>query len=246
MRRLIYWLLNINWEHYKSASCFPRHCFCEAIGNGVVRQPIDAYSNIVYVLAGLFILISLFRTRKDRNPYPKTSDLPRTILIIFGLATIAIGIGSFLYHASFTFIGMEMDDDSMYLVASFLLLFSLSYFKDITRKMFIFYYPFINIILALIIYLLPAIRGDLFAFIIMIVLYTLQKAIKKKIVFGNLRYLVISVGLFLLGYMFWIPDYKKIYCHPNGLFQGHALWHVFSAISIVYMYFYMDSEYLPQ
>ena len=246
MRRLIFWLLNINWENYRSASCFPNRCFCEAIGNGLVRQPIDAYSNFAYVIAGLIILYNLLRTRKLSGKTTANSDLPRAILIIFGLATIAVGVGSFFYHASFTFAGMEMDDDAMYLAGSFMLLFFVSFFKDISKTSFIAYYLSMNLLLALVIYLHPSIRGDLFALIIMIALYLEEKAIRKKVVFGNLKHLYLSVGLLLFGFFFWFVDYRKLLCFPESVFQGHALWHIFTAAAMVKMYFYMDSEYLPQ
>jgi hypothetical protein len=40
----------------------------------------------------------------------------------------------------------------------------------------------------------------------------------------------VTIGLFLSGFLFWILDITKLYCN------GHAIWHVLSALGIYFLY----------
>lgn len=233
MFKLIFWLLSINWNNYRPANCLPSHCFCEYIKNGFIRQPVDAFTNLAYVFLGILMIYWLYKNWK------KT----RKFLIIFALANIAVGVGSFLYHASFTFFGMELDDDTMYLIGSFMLFFSLSRFYQFSFRKFLSLYLLLNLTLEMMIYFFPVIRGVLFGFLVLGTIVSETMAIRKKDGLGEKKYFRLAVYLFLLAYLFWISDYKKIICWPESLYQGHAVWHLLSALAGFSMFLYMYSAY---
>ena len=44
------------WRDMRPATCMPDRCFCEGVGAGVIRQPINTWSNLGFVTAGLVTL----------------------------------------------------------------------------------------------------------------------------------------------------------------------------------------------
>jgi hypothetical protein len=50
----------------------------------------------------------------------------------------------------------------------------------------------------------------------------------------------------LLAYTLWILDRTNVLCSLESPFQGHALWHILDAISILLVYlYYRSEEYQP-
>jgi hypothetical protein len=241
--RFFLWLANIDWTKYRPAICLPNHCFCEAIGNGFIRQPIDAYSNIAYLMAGFGIIGYLLLS----NPYEeKTSaqtHLPRNLFLLFGLASIAVGIGSFLYHAGFTFMGMELDDDTMYLIGSFMLFFGLAHLQPFSLKKFLVWFLLLNLSLETLIYFYPVVRGLIFGLLILAAIYSYWIAVQRGRMINQVRFLSWSLGIFAVAYFVWALDDLRLVCYPNSIFQGHSLWHILTSVAIFITFLYMDSEY---
>jgi hypothetical protein len=246
MIRLLLFILRLNWSNYRPADCLPNYCFCEAIGNGLIRQPINAYTNIAYILAGIIILVYLARTKPIFNLRSPISDLPRRLFILFGIACILVGIGSFLYHASFIFLGEEMDDDSMYLIGAFMLFFELAHQRKITTRQFIGYYITLNLLLEVVIFMIPVVRGGVFAILVIASLTLVEISIWKGIVASQRRQYYTAIGLFGVAYFIWILDKTHLVCNPDSLIQGHAIWHLLSALAALMYFFYMDREYQLQ
>lgn len=241
--RLLLWLTSIDWTKYRQATCLPNHCFCEALRPGFLRQPIDSLSNLPYFLIGLGIVLYVMISRNKKSSHSAQTHLPRKLLILFGLACLAVGIGSFLYHASFTFLGMELDDDTMYLIGSFMLFFGLAHIFPIKLKNFITYYVLLNLCLEIVIYFFPVIRGFLFGLLILSTLLVDRFAIQRGLLQNRRDHLFWGIGIFAFAYLLWILDDTRLVCYPTSIFQGHALWHVLTAIAMLFIFVYMDSEY---
>ena len=67
MLRIIIFLMRINWLNYRPADCLPYACFCETVGTGLIRQPVNAYTNIGYIIVGILILVYLKKTRSTSS-----------------------------------------------------------------------------------------------------------------------------------------------------------------------------------
>ena len=246
MLRILLFILRINWLNYRPADCLPYACFCERVSTGLIRQPINAYTNLGYILVGILILVFLRKSKASYRSRSSISDLPRRILILFGIAYIAVGIGSFIYHASFIFLGEELDDDSMYLIGIFLVLFEVARLRHLSVKQFLWIYFSLNIVFETAIYFFPVIRGMLFAFL-MIISFTIELAARRKAEFKNEVRLTDTANLlFLLAYFIWILDKTHLLCYPDSLFQGHAIWHLLTAYAGWVMFKAMDCEYDPR
>ncbi len=61
---------------------------CEAIGDGLLAQPVNALSSLVFAVFGIILLAS-----RSRNP-----DSDRTNRLVLGFLMISTGIGSLLFH----------------------------------------------------------------------------------------------------------------------------------------------------
>ena len=246
MLRILLFILRINWLNYRPADCLPYACFCERVGTGLIRQPVNAYTNLGYILVGILILVYLKKTRSSYLGKSSISGLPRRILMLFGIAYIAVGIGSFIYHASFIFLGEELDDDSMYMIGIFLVLFEAARLRKLSVSQFLWIYFAFNVLFEMAIFFFPVIRGMLFAFLMVISFMIELYACKQAELRDEVRLTDNANLLFLLAYLIWILDKTHLLCYPDSLFQGHAIWHLITAYAGWVMFRAMDCEYAPR
>lgn len=61
--------------------------YCERVGGAFWAEPANAASNLAFILAGLVVLFHARRTGR-----------PDGVALFLGVTTIAIGVGSFLFH----------------------------------------------------------------------------------------------------------------------------------------------------
>jgi hypothetical protein len=59
------------------------------------------------------------------------------------------------------------------------------------------------------------------------------------------QYLWAAFIVLLLAAIIWILDRTNIACNPTSALQGHALWHVFTAISMLLIYLYYRTGAVP-
>jgi len=195
--------------------------YCESNLNGWIVQPANAVSSLLISLAGIYILA------KKHHTYSKH----------LGVIAIILGLASFFYYASFTFVGQLADLGSMYLLASLLIVAGLRNRKLSKNQSLGFFIFGAGIPLAL----TATIRTigsfnigiPLFAILLIIAVYLeLKAAAKDKL---NLKYFWLTFAAFAIGYLFWWLDYKKIWCDPSSshYINGHAVWHFFNAVALL-------------
>ena len=97
--------------------------FCENISDGLVKEPINALSNLTYIIVGLVILWNLpLKQHLASNPMMENGMYP----LIFAAGTIYIGVGSFAMHGTNTNWGTSMDWTGMLFFISFPVYYNLS------------------------------------------------------------------------------------------------------------------------
>ena len=97
------------WSDFEPATCMPDACFCEAVRDGLIRQPSNTWSNLGFCLAGVWMAVEWGRQRD-------VGGLRSVEAALFALAVFLVGVTSGLYHASLTFFGQTLDVQAMYLV----------------------------------------------------------------------------------------------------------------------------------
>jgi dihydroceramidase len=261
------------WAGWRPATCLPDACFCEPISDGFIRQPMNTWSNLAFVLVGLLILEDVLRPASTRS---NLLAQRRTYGVIYGTAVILIGLGSWFYHASLTFIGQWFDVMGMYLLGTFMVLYNIARllassqvmhpyaswkgvgtpFVQMTGRIFALGYVLFNIVLGLSLIIVPELRRYLFGMLLVVTIaleviiryrsrgfsrnhsgYT--DRLKPQIQTG---YFIVALLIYVLAQIIWTLDLNHSVCDPHGVLQGHAAWHVLTALSAGLLYLYYRSE----
>ena len=158
------------------------------------------------------------------------------------LLFLLVWVVSFLYHASLSFIGQVFDVMSMYLLSTFIILYNLSRRFIIKPLTFTLTYIIANVILGYIIVKIPESRRLIFAISLLVgLLLEIWLRLRKESK-AQTSLLILSVVAFATAYIVWIIDRYKIWCDPESWLQGHAMWHLMSAIAAGLVYLYYRSE----
>jgi len=227
----------------RPASCLPDKCFCEAIRPHPPAQPANAVSSLAFVVVGLFVFVSAVRLR-GRGQAAMRNRMNSEIAYpaLFALALVAVGLGSFAYHALLTFNTQFADVFGMYLIATFILIYNLERFRRVRPITLIAGYLGLNAVLAASLYFLPSLRRYLFAALIIGALLLERMYRRNHQVTASTGQLLTAIVLLALGFIIWIGDITRIVCSPHSWLQGHAIWHVLGAAASWYVYSYYRSE----
>ena len=202
----------------------PNLKFCEENLCAWVTAPANTWSNLAYILVGLWLWS---RARREDSP----------ALRIFAPAAIFLGLASGLYHASYTYFFQTFDHLGMYMIACLLLTLNLRRLGVLTQKTQTPAYLGLIFLSTILMFLLPKIGAPiqaLFAFQVAAAFFLEVPLIIKSNPRPDYRYFVISALLFGAAYVIWTLDYQGIVCDPrNHLLQGHATWHVITALCVL-------------
>lgn len=227
----------ITWHGWKLSTGFPDRTFCELIRPGPIRQPLNTWSSVVFIPIGLWAARRAFL---DKTSSPRVSPVRRhkRYGLLFGGSLVLMGLGSWLFHASLTYVGHFVDVMGMYFLGGFLFTYGLSRKLRQSATAFTLAYAGIVTPLVFIQWFNPDMGRYLFAALILLALsfeIIWHKSLKSMLFIGAL----VSLGL---GFGIWILDEKKLLCSPSSCLQGHAFWHLLTAISTQLSYLYYLSE----
>ncbi len=229
-------MLGPDWAKYAPATCTSTRCFCETPRIGaLIVQPANSWSSYGYVFAG-FLMIVLASGRDW------ASAMPRGAAITFGVAAIAVGLGSVLLHATLTLWGQFFDVLGMYLVASFMLVSALARWLRIPDRAAIALYVLLCAVLVGVLAAEPEVRRWLFAvelILAIIIELTFARPRRPGVV---LRYYLLGIAAKAVAFAIWNLDQDGIVCSPTSFLQGHAIWHLLGATSIWLSFSYYRSE----
>jgi len=218
--------------------------FCEA-----VVQPANTWSNLGFLFVGLFCLFVGINDAKTRSP-----EIPNLIVrypmfsILIGLSCIYLFLGSFLYHASLTHTFQMLDITGMYAVALSFLAYIIFRFTPIryAKRKAKFKSSHHLIIPAVMLINLLFLGGMwrvnvniLFPIIVLIIItlgvyYNRSRSLLTQLPYQRLAQLSVAIGV--IAFVCWILDRQDLWCNPDSLVQGHAVWHLLCAASILLSY----------
>ena len=225
-----------SWASWPQDGCRSLNCYCETIRDSLVLQPVVAYSNLGFLLAGLLILIQT-QVRSDGF----SRSLPARI---FGLAVILIGAGSFFYHASLTRLGEWFDLMGTYLFISFLMLYNFARLQPFGGLAFTASYLAINSALGVQMIVARELQQIMFGILAAGALMfevLVQVRRRPRVQF---RFLIGGLACFVVGAFIWIFDSNSaLPCAPQNLFQWHAVWHLLMAVTAGLLFLYYRSGF---
>jgi len=207
------------WKGWSPATCLPDDCFCEAIREGVVRQPANAWSSLGFVIVALWIVLRL------RQSGPVRAVLSAAEAWLFVCSLFLLGLGSALYHASLTFAGQVLDVAGMYFVATFILLHRLAPRFHLPPAPSVVLFVLGNAALMTAQVTTPSLRRVVFSALLVTAL-----VVEWRFSAGR-KWLAAGAFLMALAVVIWALDRERVVCSPHSVLQGHALWHFLSAIA---------------
>ena len=192
-------------------------CFCEAVGTGLLRQPANALSSLAFCVAAL---VAADRGRRLARHTPERALAP-----VVALTLLALGAGSLAYHAQLTFAGQVLDVQGMYLLGTLLITGALWRRGTLTAARATL------LAVALIVGLLaaqaafPDARRWLFALVLLPGIALEWRLAPRS------RPLALAVVALVIAYAVWLADDRGLWCEPTSWLQGHAVWHLLTALA---------------
>jgi dihydroceramidase len=209
------------------ATCLPDACFCEAVRPEGLAQPVNALTSLAYVLLGLWSLIGGVR-RPDHTPTAR-------LMVAVGVVLVALGLGSFAYHASLTFVGQVLDVQGMYLLGALVLVGALVRRGALAPRSAPWVYLTAVVLLLVVQVVWPESRRLLFGLVLLpgVVLEALPGTTGVPWRSQALRPFRVGLLLLAVAYALWLLDDAGVLCAPTSVWQGHGAWHVLTAVAAV-------------
>ncbi|HSJ13041.1 MAG TPA: ceramidase domain-containing protein [Longimicrobiales bacterium] len=217
------------WSGLRPATCYPDSCFCEALRDGLIRQPVNAASSLAFVV----VAVAVARSSAGEHPSGYERAGAGVMRDMFVLSLVLIGVGSAFYHSSLSFAGQFADVLGMYLLATLVILAGLKRFEGLSARNAWVLYGLANGVLAWALYGIPELRRYLFG--ALIVLGAWLEARRREWSRSD-RTLRVALGVFALALVAWTLDITGAACRADSWVQGHALWHVLTATTCWLLY----------
>jgi hypothetical protein len=222
--------------------------YCEALGGGLFAQPVNTLSNVYYSLVGLFALFMVGHDRAPRNLGTPHRSLVGSLL---GWVALLLGLGSAAFHGTLSHWGGLLDNVAMNLFVSFVLVHDLTRLEGWSRKTFTVAYTAVNGVTTAV--LLHDDSHSLVLFALLVLAAGLAEAMvvcpawfpwtSHRVVGRRVPFLGGALGTFAFAWGIWrLSDTGAALCASDSLLQGHALWHLLTAVTIGLLILYLRSE----
>lgn len=213
----------------------PDSCFCEAVRDGVIRQPANTWSNLGFNLAAVWMGVELARRREGRG-------LSTLEAAIFAIAVFLVGATSGFYHASLTFIGQWLDVQSMYLLALLAFAVNLDALRPGKPKRFVPMYVGLNVVLGVLLLFVPVFRRYAFGLALGSIVVTEVMLRRRGLRDWPLAPLIGAAAVQGAAFVIWGLDITHTVCAPSSLLQGHAVWHLLGAVASFLLWRYYRGQ----
>ena len=218
--------------------------------NDFLRTRANSWSNLAYVLVG-FYAFGLGIHDLRRGLPGKSGYLVNTppMNFLFGAMCCCLGFGSGFYHASLTRIGQQVDVASMYVPLLALIAISLGgWLKRVKSGGSGVAVTWVLATLVLVTgYLLFEHKWSMSSVKVLstlILTVTILSLLEEFISRRRKTYgwLIFSAATLVAARVCWQLDVAKKFSGPDAWIQGHAVWHLLTALSLATIYFYFRLE----
>ncbi len=207
------------------------------------HQPINTYSNLAYFFWGSLILLIAGQDYKnqERLGLNRLEKFP-LLSALMGISFVYLSVGSAFFHASLTYVGQRVDMNATY--AIMLTLVGIALYHIIHKVTFsttqkILWVLTLVAIIVLFLKLALLISSSRLVPILILLLNALM--VINYVQFRKDRSLVlilISFVLVLIAIKIRTLDVQKVGCDPHSFIQGHAIWHLLTALSSFCSYWF--------
>lgn len=199
--------------------------YCELPTDGFIKRPYYAISNIPFFISSFLILIE-----------GRGSLLSKQ----FAFTSFLMGLLSFLYDSSYTYISQIFDLFGMMMFVNLLIYLN---FKELFKARSLLLIQFIILVINMFLILsLQGYMGNIvFGGYILLVLFS-EIYLVKKGVHSFFRRWVLAFSIFVFGFVLWITDVKGIFCFEFGFLNGRAIFHLLSAFVVFLLFRYYSVQ----
>lgn len=220
-------------------------CYCETLRSGLIKQVANTWSNLGFVIVGLSLLLI---AGKDKVRSDATNSLSNgsSIAILFGSVIVLMGPGSMFFHASMVDWAGFIDSTSMFLLLFFIIGYNL--YQVTSSALFSWLSWIISLAITVsaltLVILIPEIAAEIFiAFAVLTALIDLVVHLASRLK-RSWKWYFSFLGVFSIAIVIWVMSGTGMpLCIEDAVFlQGHAWWHLLSAVSMIFLFFYYRSE----
>lgn len=220
--------------------------FCEAAHKGLVLQPVNSFSNIGFIISGLYCAHHLSKTKSIKNNAFYTTPF---ISKFYCIVVVLLGPCSMAMHATETSLGGLFDMNSMYLFAAFMFTYAITRFYKLPSVIFVLTYVLCLVLCNIAGRYRTVFGFDFYAgsfvFGLFCVLGMLYEYLhyKKNNINIQFKYAIYCSLSFIIAFVVWhFGTDGHCFCNPNSWFQWHGVWHLLCALSTFFLFRYYISE----
>ena len=239
------------WADWRESGELRRPAYRERIhAREVFRTRANTWSNLGYIIVGLYGIALGWRDlrEKKRGAYLVTTP---ELSLAFGAASCCLGIGSGLFHASLTRLGQQLDVAAMYPPLMVMIAVGIGRWIPALRlgSRTLLTWPFLIVIVALASGLLFYFKWAMLASTVLqslvgsvATLTLLARFCSSRKLDG--RWLVASSAALVVAVFCRQLDIAGRFSGPDAWAQGHALWHILTALGLgcVYAFYRSDAD----
>lgn len=244
-------LAALSWPGEADSCTLPGgNCYCETIvADAPVKQVVNTWTGLFAVAAGLVILGIADRDRSSAHAGAGPMASGGLYAVMYGALAVFLGPGSMFFHGGMTRFGGWLDNLSMVLYVSFLLLYDAAriFRFDANRTIFLVLYSGVILFLGSLIWAVDGSGKYVFG-ILAVSAMILQAVIILAKPNGLSRtfipWLLSALIAFGVAFPIWILSWTGMpLCAPSSPLQGHGLWHILAmAATPFFIFFYLRGE----
>ena len=200
------------------------------------HQPVNTYSNLAYFFLGVLVLqIARQDTKNGAKPGLNRLEHFPLLSALLGSCLVYLSIGSAFFHASLTYTGQRVDMNGTYSIlitltgiALYHVVWGLSW-TTAQKKWFV-----LALVVLILLFLKIAIAVSSSRLVPALILLLNGLMVINYVQFRKCRsvwLIILGLALIVLAINIRTLDVQKVGCDPHSLFQGHALWHLLTALS---------------
>ena len=200
------------------------------------HQSMNTYSNLAYFFFGVLIIqIAMYDFKNKAAITQNRIEKFPLLSALMGICFIYLSFGSAFFHASLTYIGQRVDMNGTYSISITLLgigfyhIFQKIDFSERAKKLWfgglsLIILAFLKI--ALMISSSKLLPVMIVLLMILIAIHYFQFYKEKSLILAVLGFILMFVAIKIRTL-----DVQKIDCDPYSWYQGHAIWHLLTALS---------------
>jgi hypothetical protein len=183
----------------------------------------------------------------------------RSPLLLVGLTSILVGVGSFLFHSSGTFVGELFDLGGMYLIGSLMVTMEVRRFVKLPLSRLVMCFFGISAVSMLLVIAFRTVGIIVFGVQVAMVyasnIYWRWLARRRRasafwasrnVPSTNHRAAYWLGGTFLFALGIWTLDLTGVVCAPNNhIFTGHSVWHILTAVCLIFFFRHQEQFVTP-